>query len=76
MAPPVKNLTEVQETGVRSLAQEIPWRREWLSMPGEFHGQSSLAGYSPLSGKESDTAERLTRSSLHYVWEDARIWAH
>ena len=28
-----------------------PWRKEWLSMPvilpGEFHGQRSLAGYTP-----------------------------
>ena len=29
----------------------FPWRREWQStpvfLPGEFHGQRSLAGYSP-----------------------------
>ena len=31
-------------------------------VPGEFHGQRSLAGYSPWGRKESDTAERL---SLH-----------
>ena len=28
-----------------------PWRKEWLSMPvilpGEFHGQRGLVGYSP-----------------------------
>ena len=40
------------------------WRREWQStpvfLPGEFHGQKSLAGYSPWGGKESDTTERLT----------------
>ena len=29
-------------------------------MPGEFHGQRSLAGYSPWGRKESDTTERLT----------------
>ena len=28
-------------------------------MPGESHGQRSLAGYSPLGHKESDTTERL-----------------
>ena len=31
---------------------KIPWRREWLPspvfLPGEFHGQRSLGGYSPL----------------------------
>ena len=33
-------------------------------MPGELHGQRSLAGYSPCGHKESDTTEQLT---LH--WE-------
>ena len=28
-------------------------------LPGEFHGQRSLAGYSPRGRKELDTAERL-----------------
>ena len=34
---------------------KIPWRREWLPtlvfLPGEFHGQRSLAGYSPWGCK-------------------------
>ena len=42
----------------------IPWRREWLPtpvfLPGEFHGQWSLAGYSPWDLKESDMTEQLT----------------
>ena len=29
-------------------------------LPGEFHGQRSLVGYSPWGSKESDTTERLT----------------
>ena len=28
-------------------------------VPGESHGQRSLAGYSPWGGKESDTTEQL-----------------
>ena len=40
------------------------WRREWkpapVLLPGEFHGQRSLEGYSPWGGKESDTTEWLT----------------
>jgi len=40
---------------------KIPWRREWLPtsifLPGEFHRQRSLAGYSPRSHKESDMYE-------------------
>ena len=29
-------------------------------LPGEFHGQRSLTGYSPWGHKESDTTEQLT----------------
>ena len=40
----------------------IPWRRKWqptpLFLPGEFHGQGSLAGCSPWGLKESDTTEQ------------------
>ena len=39
----------------------FPWRREWKPTPvllsGGFHGQRSLAGYSPWGHKESDTIE-------------------
>ena len=46
----------------------IPWRREWLRTPvflsGEFHGQRSLAGYSPWVLNESNPTERLTHFSL------------
>ena len=47
----------------------ILWRREWQStavfLPGEFHGQRILAGYSPWGHKESDTTERLTHTHTH-----------
>ena len=40
---------------------KIPWRRKWqptpVFLPGESHGQRSLAGYSPYGCKESDTTE-------------------
>ena len=45
--------------------KKIPWRRAWqpspVSLPGEFHGQRSLAGYSPWGCKESDTTEQLSK---------------
>ena len=52
VAQMVKNLPAMQETRVQSLSQEDSlWRREWQStpvfLPGEFHGQRSLVGYSP-----------------------------
>ena len=40
---------------------KIPWRRPWqptlVFLPGESHGQRSLAGYSPWDCKELDTTE-------------------
>ena len=40
---------------------KIPWRREWLPtlvfLPGESHGERSLAGYSLWVCKESDMTE-------------------
>ena len=37
------------------------WKREWLPtpvfLPVQFHGQRSLAGYSPWDHKESDRNE-------------------
>ena len=66
VAQTVENLPAMQETWVQSSVGKIPWRREWQPtptfLPGEFHGQRSLVGYSPGGHKESDTAERLTLS--------------
>ena len=40
---------------------KILWSRKWqptpVFLPGKFHGQKSLAGYSPWGHKESDTTE-------------------
>ena len=47
--------------GFHSLVGKIPWRRKWqpspVFLPGESHGQRSLAGYSPWGCKESDATE-------------------
>ena len=55
MAQLVKNLPAMQETWVRFLGREDPWRRKWqptpVFLPGESHGQRSLAGYSPWGHK-------------------------
>ena len=56
----VKNLPAVQETGVQSLGREDPLQEEIapiaVFLPGEVHGQRSLAGYSLWDCKESDTS--------------------
>ena len=59
VAQMVKRLSTVRETWVR----KIRWRRKWQStpvlLPGKFHGQRSLVGYSSWGRKKSDTTERL-----------------
>jgi len=46
--------------GFNPRIRKILWRRKWqptpVFLPGKFHGQRSLAGYS-LWGQESDTTE-------------------
>ena len=48
-------------TGFDPWVGKFLWRREGQStlvfLPGEFHGQRSLAGYSPWGHKELDTTE-------------------
>ena len=52
----VKNLPAIQETQLWSLVGKIPWRREWqptpVFLPGEFHGERSVVGYSPWVTKK------------------------
>ena len=48
--------------------RKILWKREWLTtpvfLPGEFHGQRSLAGYSPWGHGEADPTEQLSLFKL------------
>ena len=72
-------VTAMQETQVQSLVRKIPWNRKWqptpVFLPGESHGQKSLAGHSPWGHKEWDTTERLLLSlSFEVVMEEELIW--
>ena len=64
VAQMVKNLLAMQETHVRSLDRDDPWRRAWqptpVFLPGGSHGQRSLVSYSPWGHKELDMTEQLT----------------
>ena len=64
----VRNLPAMQETWVQSLGWEDPLEKEWqptpVFLPGESHGQRSLAGHSPRGHKESDTPEGLTADGV------------
>ena len=62
----VKNPPSMQDNWVHPEIGKTPWRREWSAipavLPGEFHGQRSLADYSPWGPKESGMTEWLTLS--------------
>ena len=66
VAQTAKNAPAGQGPGIDPWVGKIPWRREWqltpVFLPGEFHGQRNLVGYSTLGHKKSDTTERLTHT--------------
>ena len=77
----VKNLPAMQETPVQSLAQEDPLEKGMatnssiLALENSSHGQRSLAGYSPLGHKESDTTEQLTHTvEAHHIFESLLLF--
>ena len=53
----------MQETRIQSLGQEDSPEKGKAThssiLPGEFHGQRNLMGYSPWGYKESDTTEQF-----------------
>jgi hypothetical protein len=57
--------------GFNPWVRKIPWNRKWqpapVFLPGKFHRQRSLVGYSPWGHKESDTAEHTRRTNLRYT---------
>ena len=49
-------------SGLGISPREWEWQSTPVFLPGEFHGQRSLAGYSLWGLKESDTTEKLTHT--------------
>ena len=53
---------------------KVLWSRKWqpipVLLPGKFHGQRSLVGYSTRACKESDMTEHNTQ---HQVWSMAAV---
>ena len=69
VAQTVKNPPAVRETWVQSLVEKIPWWRAWqptpVFLPGESHGQKSMASYRPQGHKKLDTTEGLSTDSVN-----------
>ena len=70
VAQMVKNLPATWKTWVQSLGQEDPLEREMAThtsiLPGEFHGQRSLAGYSPWCCRLGH--DWVTNNNIWTVW--------
>ena len=72
--------------GFYPLGGKIPWGRAWqpttLFLPGEFHGQRSLVGYSPWGHKGSGTtgwlniaqSPRIFLKKLLLQYKNCGIW--
>ena len=61
---------QCRKLGFNPWVRKIPWRRECqptpVFLPGQFHGQRSLAGYCPWSHKESNMTEWLTQHNIRF----------
>ena len=69
----VKGLPTVQEMQVDPWVGKIPWRRKGqpspVFLPGEFHGQRNLVGYSPWVAKS-----RTLLSDFHFHYVSGGHW--
>ena len=54
--------------GFNPWLRKIPWRRKWqptpVFLPGKFHGQRSLSGYSPWGHKSQTWLRRLNNHNF------------
>ena len=68
---PACNAGDAGDMGSIPGVRKIPWRRAWqpipVFLPGEFHEQRSLAGYSSWGHKESDMTEVTEHPGTHQL---------
>ena len=65
------NAREAGDAGSIPGLGKISWSRKWqpglVFLPGKFHEQKNLSGYSSWGRKESDTTEQLSmHASCHF----------
>ena len=63
------NAGDERDSGFNPWVRKTPWSRKWqpnpVVLPGKFHGQRSLMGYSAWGHKELDTTESHTHTDTH-----------
>ena len=61
---PSRICLQYRRPGFNPWVRKMLWKKEWLPtpvfLPGRYHEQRCLAGYSPWGCEESDTTELLT----------------
>ena len=69
-----ESVCHCRRCGFDPWARKIPWSRKWqhipVFLPGKFHGERSLLGYSPWRCKELDKTEQLSSRSrlvIYYI---------
>ena len=59
-----KESMQCKRPGFDTWVKKIPWRRDQqptpVFLPGEFHGQRSLEGYSPWGHREWDSLSHVS----------------
>ena len=84
MALAVKNLPanagDIRDASSIPGSRRFRWRRAWqptpVFMPGESHGQRSLAGYSPMGCTDLDTTEATYHACMHWrrQWQPTPVF--
>ena len=68
---PAANAGDIKEATSNPGSGRFPWRRACqpspVFLPGESHGQRSLAGYSPWGCKELDMTEQLIHTHIQNI---------
>ena len=73
----IKNWPAIQEIWVLFLGQEDPLEKRMTTpvfLPGEFHEQKSMAGYSSWGCKETNITEQLTLSVYSEVIDELLVF--
>ena len=69
---PPANAGDIRDVGLIPGWGRFPWMKKWqptpVFWPEKFHGQRSLAGYSPWGLRELDMTEGLTTHTREQAW--------